>query len=100
MTNFTPEDLLMYLYKESSAEQTAAIETALEKDWTLREKTQCAQNFHATVRQNYHIAPHGSTERSQLCQGTGNGRSTVVLNRLKKMKSRNHGTFLCPSINY
>ena len=38
MTNFTPEDLLMYLYKESSAEQTAAIETALEKDWTLREK--------------------------------------------------------------
>lgn len=38
MTNFTPEDLLMYLYKESSAEQTVAIETALEKDWTLREK--------------------------------------------------------------
>jgi len=38
MTNFTPEDLLLYLYKESSPQQTAAIETALEKDWTLREK--------------------------------------------------------------
>ena len=38
MTNFTPEDLLLYLYKETSAEQTTAIEEALEKDWTLREK--------------------------------------------------------------
>lgn len=38
MTNFTPEDLLLYLYKEASAEQVASIETALEKDWTLREK--------------------------------------------------------------
>ncbi len=38
MTNFTPEDLLLYLYKESSVEQNTAIETALEKDWTLREK--------------------------------------------------------------
>ncbi len=40
MTNFTPEDLLMYLYKETSAEQTTAIENALQKDWTLREKLQ------------------------------------------------------------
>lgn len=38
MTNFTPEDLLLYLYKESSPEQTMAIEEALKKDWTLREK--------------------------------------------------------------
>jgi hypothetical protein len=38
MTNFTPEDLLLYLYKESTPEQTAAIEEALKKDWTLREK--------------------------------------------------------------
>jgi hypothetical protein len=38
MTNFTPEDLLLYLYKESTQEQTAAIEEALQKDWTLREK--------------------------------------------------------------
>jgi hypothetical protein len=38
MLNFTPEDLLMYLYKECSPQQTAAIEEALQKDWTLREK--------------------------------------------------------------
>ena len=38
MTNFTPEDLLLYLYKESTSTQTAAIEEALKKDWTLREK--------------------------------------------------------------
>ena len=38
MTNFTPEDLLLYLYKETSAKRTAAIETALCNDWTLREK--------------------------------------------------------------
>lgn len=28
----------MYLYKETSAETTAAIEKALNEDWTLREK--------------------------------------------------------------
>lgn len=35
---FTPEELLQYLYKETSAEKTAAIENALQNDWTLREK--------------------------------------------------------------
>lgn len=38
MTNFTPEDLLLYLYNETPAKKRAAIEAALEKDWTLREK--------------------------------------------------------------
>ena len=38
MKNFTPEDLLLYLYKEASLRKTAAIEQALIKDWTLREK--------------------------------------------------------------
>jgi len=38
MTIFTPEDLLLYLYKETSDDQTNAIEEALQKDWTLREK--------------------------------------------------------------
>jgi hypothetical protein len=35
---FTPEDLLQYLYKETTPEETAAIEQALAEDWTLREK--------------------------------------------------------------
>jgi hypothetical protein len=38
MTHFTPEDLLLFLYKETSPEMTAAIDAALEQDWTLREK--------------------------------------------------------------
>jgi hypothetical protein len=38
MPNFTPEDLLLYLYKETSPKKTAAIDEALKKDWTLREK--------------------------------------------------------------
>ena len=40
MTLFTPEDLVMYLYQETSPEQTAAIELALQNDWALREKLQ------------------------------------------------------------
>jgi hypothetical protein len=38
MHNFTPEDLLQYLYNETSPEQTAQIKAALETDWSLREK--------------------------------------------------------------
>lgn len=38
MHNYTPEDLLLYLYKETTPEQAAAIEAALTGDWTLREK--------------------------------------------------------------
>jgi len=36
MTLFTPEDLLRYLYKESSPELTVAIRQALQENWTLR----------------------------------------------------------------
>lgn len=35
---FTPEDLIRYLYNEASPAMTAAIEEALQNDWTLREK--------------------------------------------------------------
>lgn len=38
MQNFTTEDLLQYLYKETSTEKTAAIGVALLSDWSLREK--------------------------------------------------------------
>ena len=43
MPLFTPEDLLRYLYKESSPELTVAIEAALKEDWMLREKLQVLQ---------------------------------------------------------
>lgn len=38
MYNFTPEEILLYLYKESSTELTTAIEEELKKNWVLREK--------------------------------------------------------------
>jgi hypothetical protein len=38
MHNYSPEDLIFYLYKETSPEATAAIEEAIKTDWTLREK--------------------------------------------------------------
>ena len=38
MTLYTPEDLLQYLYKETSMQESKAIEQALADDWTLREK--------------------------------------------------------------
>ena len=44
MTLFTPEDLLLYLYKESSPDLTLAIDTALKEDWMLREKLQEIQS--------------------------------------------------------
>ncbi len=38
MHNYSPEELIQYLYNETSSQTTAAIETALQQDWTLREK--------------------------------------------------------------
>lgn len=38
MPTYTPEDLLLYLYKETTPEHTARIEQELAADWTLREK--------------------------------------------------------------
>ncbi len=43
MQSFTPEDILLYLYKETSPEMTRAIEEALTKDWALREKLNVLQ---------------------------------------------------------
>ena len=36
MSKFTPEDLVQYLYKETSEQKTAAIRAALDTDWDLR----------------------------------------------------------------
>ena len=38
MHSFTQEDLLQYLYRETTTEKTAAISQALETDWNLREQ--------------------------------------------------------------
>ena len=71
MTNFTPEDLLLYLYKETSLKKTIAIEDALKKDWTLREKL--------TVLK---------TSMQRLDKITKSPRTEVVLNVLNYAKEK------------
>jgi hypothetical protein len=44
MTLYTPEDLLQYMYKETSPTKTADMEIALLEDWTLREKLEVLQS--------------------------------------------------------
>ena len=38
MHSFTSEDLVQYIYNETSTQKSAAIKVALETDWNLREK--------------------------------------------------------------
>ena len=38
MHSFTPDDLIQYVYDETSLQKTAAIKAALQTDWSLREK--------------------------------------------------------------
>ncbi len=38
MHSFTQEDLVQYLYNESSPEKAALIKASLESDWNLREE--------------------------------------------------------------
>lgn len=56
MIHFSPEDLILFLYKETSPEMTAAIEKALEQDWTLREKMAVLKAAHERL-QNLIEAP-------------------------------------------
>ena len=51
MHSFTQEDLLQYLYNETSIEKTAAIKAALLNDWNLREKF----NLLTTAHQNLEV---------------------------------------------
>jgi len=46
MHSFTSEDLLQYLYKETSTDKTAAIKAALTADWSLREKFELMKGAH------------------------------------------------------
>ncbi len=38
MDIYTPENMIRFLYKETSAEETAAIQQALDTNWSYREK--------------------------------------------------------------
>lgn len=75
MTNFTPEDLLLYLYKETTPEQTDAIEKALKNDWTLREKLSVLK-----------------TSMQRLDKITESPRTEVILNILNYAKATDKQT--------
>jgi hypothetical protein len=53
---FTPEDLVQYLYKETTPEQNAAIEQALAENWTLREKFEVIKKAHARL-EKFKLSP-------------------------------------------
>jgi hypothetical protein len=46
---FTQEELVQYLYNETSPERSAAIELALQNDWILREKFEILQHSVQTL---------------------------------------------------
>ncbi len=46
---FTQEELVLYLYNETSPETSAAIELALQNDWMLREKFETLQHSVQTL---------------------------------------------------
>ena len=46
MQKFTQEDLIQYLYNETSPLNTAEIKVALETDWSLREKFEVLSDAH------------------------------------------------------
>ncbi len=71
MTNFTPEELILYLYKEISSKKATAIEQALKEDWTLREKLSVLK-----------------TSMQRLDKATQAPRTEVVLNVLNYARER------------
>ena len=61
MHNFTTEDLLQFLYKETSPEITAAIKTALISDWRLREKYDILSTGQAELNSVKLLSPRRQT---------------------------------------
>ncbi len=46
---FTPEELIQYMYKDTSPEKTRAIDDALQNDWTLREKLEVLKTSYSCL---------------------------------------------------
>ena len=61
MHNFTTEDLIQFLYKETSPDVTAAIQTALISDWSLREQFDILKASHAELDTVKMLSPRKRT---------------------------------------
>ncbi|MEO5944711.1 MAG: hypothetical protein ABIP30_00855 [Ferruginibacter sp.] len=57
MHNFTQEDLIQYLYKETSPEKTASIQNALIADWNLREEMEVLSSAKQQMNKGKLYAP-------------------------------------------
>ncbi len=73
---FTPEDLVQYLYKETTPEQNAAIEEAMQRDWTLLEKFEVIKKAHARL-EKFKLSPRVETVLNVLKYGN---KETVTQN--------------------
>lgn len=69
MAIFTSDDLLLYLYHETTPEQTAAIEAALEHDLALQEKLGMLKDALPTAKKL--IKPSLSVVNRILAYATG-----------------------------
>ena len=59
MTKFTPEDLVQYLYNETSVQKTAAIRAALETDWDLQESFEHIIGMVKKILKKINLSPQG-----------------------------------------
>jgi uncharacterized protein YchJ len=57
MHSFTQEDLIQFMYKETSPQKTAAIKAALVSDWTLKEEYQGLQQSQQMLDTFVEVAP-------------------------------------------
>ena len=60
MNNFTPEDMIRFLYNEMSAAEALSLKQALETDWTLREKFEVLKQA-MTNLDTLHYSPRPQT---------------------------------------
>ena len=61
MHNFTMEDLLQFMYKETSPDKTAAITEALGSDWSLREKMNIITGAQSELNSIKMVSPRKQT---------------------------------------
>ncbi len=61
MYNFTMEDLLQFIYKETSPQKTAEITAALASDWSLREKMNILSAAHTQLDTVKLLSPRKQT---------------------------------------
>lgn len=60
MMKITSEDLIKYLYNETSEQKSATIQTALQTDWSLREMYEKLLNSQSELKK-IKFSPRGET---------------------------------------